>query len=157
MQDFLEQLPIIDQIPPEILNIVLPLLTLVVALLLVILLRRVVRFVLLRPLRRLAERTSSTMDDQLVEQLLQPLRYIVIAIAIALSVSILNFGPEIQDLGNRLRFYLQAGRCRRADPQRPATLHRHHRAATAAALHPHRDQSVDRRAGTVDRAPGVGL
>ncbi len=92
----------IQSLPPEIREVVLRLVLFVVALLLIFILRRALTWLILRPLQIITKRTPSEFDDLLVEALIGPMRYVVMALGINLSVTLLNFGPAITQFANLL-------------------------------------------------------
>ncbi len=73
-------------------EILVRVLLVVLALLLIWVLRRGLRWAALRPLRHVLKRTSSEQDDQILENLILPINYLVIGIGILISVQILAIG-----------------------------------------------------------------
>lgn len=97
-----EQIPLLQTLPPQVREVVLRLILFVVALLIIIVLRRALTWLILRPLQILTKRTQSQFDDLLVEALIGPTRYVVIALGISLTITLLDFGPAIAQFANLL-------------------------------------------------------
>ena len=93
-----ELFPFINDLPEFLQPIVPDLILVVFALLLIIVLRWLLTWILLRPLRVLVGRTNSDLDDILVDQSITPLRIAVVGIALMISVSVLEFGIEVQQV-----------------------------------------------------------
>lgn len=78
----IEQIPVLNQLPPEIRGIMARLLVLIVALLIIWVARRLLARLILTPLRSIVQRSESDVDDQLLEAMILPVRLLVIAIGI---------------------------------------------------------------------------
>lgn len=98
----LDSLPLWTDLPEVVQVTLLRLLALALALFLILILRRVLTRILVAPLRRMTQRTGRANDDELVEAVLTPIRYIIIAVAILLSVRILATGDAISQFGTSL-------------------------------------------------------
>lgn len=93
-----ELFPFINDLPEFLQPIALDLVLVVFALLLIIVLRWLLTWMLLKPLRALARRTNSDLDDVLVEQSMTPVRIAVVGISLMVVVSVFNFGIEVQQV-----------------------------------------------------------
>ena len=109
MMDLINQLAFIKDLPPLVQDIILNLILLIVAVLMVLLLRRIGTVILARPLRALAGRTGADVDDMLVDAILSPLRIAVMGLALIVTVNLLNFGSEIQQIAETLARALMVG------------------------------------------------
>lgn len=109
MMDLINQLAFIKDLPPLVQDMILNLILLIVAVLMVLLLRRIGTVILVRPLRALAGRTGADVDDMLVDAILPPLRIAVMGLALIVTVNLLNFGSEIQQIAETLARALMVG------------------------------------------------
>lgn len=98
LNEFLAQLGV----PEDVRGFVLRVAALLIALVVIVLLRRLVMRVLMIPVRRFTERTTSATDDQIVQAMMLPTRFIIIAIGVALTVNVLDFGADVQMFAERL-------------------------------------------------------
>ncbi len=96
--DLLAQLPFLEDQPPLVRDIILNLLLIIICILIIIILRWVLTAILFRPLRVLAERTDSEVDDELLNQSLTPVRIAVVGLGIIFTVNLFRFGPEVQQI-----------------------------------------------------------
>ena len=109
MMDLIAQLAFLDDLPPVARDIVLNLILLMVAVLLTLLLRRVLTLILVRPLRVLAGRTGAETDDMLLDAIMSPARLAIMGLALIITVNLLNFGSEIQQIVETLARALMIG------------------------------------------------
>ncbi len=93
-----ELLPFLGQLPEPLQDIALNLVMVAIAALLILLLRWLLTAILLRPLRVLARRSQSQLDDLLLDEIVSPLRVAVAGFALIFTVNLFNFGAEIQQI-----------------------------------------------------------
>ena len=91
-----ELFPFLNNLPEGVRELVINLILFVVALFIIWALRRVLSWVIIIPLRRLAGRSDNNLDDRVVDALVGPIRFIIVAIGLTITVNILNFGAEVQ-------------------------------------------------------------
>lgn len=91
----LDQIPLLNELPPGSRELVARLLLIVVVLVLASIMRRFLTWIAVRPLRRLASRNQFEYDDQILNAVRQPIRYIVFAFAILIGLQILAVGDSI--------------------------------------------------------------
>lgn len=96
--DILEQMPILNDLTPEMRDLLLQALLLVIVLALVWVLRRVITAIVMRPLRGLAKRTKTATDDQILDAVVGPIRIAIIAIAIVMVIAVLDFGTALTNI-----------------------------------------------------------
>jgi MscS family membrane protein len=109
MMNLMEQLPFLQDFPPIVQSIIINLILFVVAIVMILVLRRVFTLMIVRPLRSLAGRTSSSVDNMIVDEILAPLRVAVVGFALIFTVNIINFGSEIQQIAEVLSRTLMIG------------------------------------------------
>ena len=102
MMDLINQLAFIKDLPPLVQDMILNLILLIVAVLMVLLLRRLGTVFLVPPLRALASRASADVGDMLVDAVLSPLRIAVMGLALIITVNLLGFGSELQQIAETL-------------------------------------------------------
>ena len=107
--DLIDQLAFLDDLPPVVRDIVLNLILLAAAALLTLFLRRLLTLVLLRPLRALAGRARADADDMLLDAILSPARIAMMGLSLIITVNLLNFGSEIQQIVETLARTLMIG------------------------------------------------
>lgn len=107
--DLIDQLAFLDDLPPVVRDIVLNLILLAAAALLTLFLRRLLTLILLRPLRALAGRTRADADDMLLDAILSPARIAMMGLSLIITVNLLNFGSEIQQIVETLARTLMIG------------------------------------------------
>lgn len=98
----LEDIPILQDLSEDMRMFVAQLLLLVVAIMLILFLRRALTWILVRPLRRLTQQTDMAYDNAILDAMLQPMRYWVIAAGLLVSVRILDVGDAITMLVSTL-------------------------------------------------------
>lgn len=98
MMNLMEQLPFLQDLPPLLRDVAMNLILFIVAVLMVLILRRVMTQILVRPMRAVAGRTRYAVDDQIVDEILAPLRIGVVGFALIVTVNLINFGTEIQQI-----------------------------------------------------------
>lgn len=91
----LENIEFLQQLPAETRELVLQLLLLAIAIIVIWALRRTITWLIIRPLRVVTGRTKNELDDLLLDAVIGPTRFLVIAGGIALTVSLLDFGDTI--------------------------------------------------------------
>ncbi len=102
MRDLLQQLPLLTDLPQWAQDAISGLILLLLAFIAIIILRRVLTWVVLKPLRRYAARTDNKLDDQIIDALMLPLRYLLYGVAIGLVLNAIDFGVEIRAVGDIL-------------------------------------------------------
>ena len=107
--NLIDQLAFLDDLPPVIRDIVLNLILLIAAALLALFLRRLLTLILVRPLRALAGRTGADADDALLDAILSPARIAMMGLSLIITVNLLNFGSEIQQIVETLARTLMIG------------------------------------------------
>lgn len=97
----LENVPMFTDLPEEIQQVILRLLALSVALILIVVMRRVLTWIIIQPLRKLFARNGKSRDDEILDALILPMRYVVIAAALLVSIRILGAGDVVSDFVER--------------------------------------------------------
>ena len=90
-EEIVEQL----QVAPEVETIILQILLFLIVIILIWALRRAITWVIMRPLRALVHRTNPTIDDEILESLVIPIRLLIIAAGFYFTVRILDFGASV--------------------------------------------------------------
>ncbi len=90
--DISEQLPLLSQLPPEIRNIILQLLLLVIALIIIWILRNVIKWVIFQPIRNLLSYSQSPLTPVVLDAIQRPSRLVVLSIGISITVTLFEFG-----------------------------------------------------------------
>ena len=102
----IETLPFIEDIPEDVRLAIVRVLLVFLALLLVWGLRRILTLIIVLPLRRITGRTASTVDDQMIEAAIQPVRWLIIAFAVVFSSAVLEIQGAllniVQNIGRTL-------------------------------------------------------
>ncbi len=96
--DLLDLLPFLREQPEFIQQVVIALAPFLAAAVLIIVLRWLMTILMLRPLRRLVSRTSSEVDDRLLEASVSPLRLAAVGIALILATIIIAFDATVADI-----------------------------------------------------------
>ncbi len=107
--DIVQQLPFLNDLSPLVQDIILNLILLIVSIILILILRQVLTIILIRPLRTLAKRTDTIIDDQLITQILPPIRIAIVGFSLIITVNLFNFGPEVQEIAETLARTLIVG------------------------------------------------
>jgi len=94
----LDEIPLIEDLSDDMQTLIARLMLLILAIFLILILRRVLTWIIVRPLRKLTERTERQYDDMIFEAVMQPMRYWVIAAALLVSVRILDTGDAVSQL-----------------------------------------------------------
>ncbi|MEQ8674136.1 MAG: mechanosensitive ion channel family protein [Aggregatilineales bacterium] len=97
----MDNLPFLSDLSEDMQNIILRLCALVLAIVLIVVLRRVLTWIIVRPLRKITTRNGPSRDDEILDALILPMRYLVIAAALLVSVRILGAGDAISALVER--------------------------------------------------------
>lgn len=84
-----DQIPILRDLPPGLQEMILRSAALIVALALIWGTRRILSALVIAPIRQITKRTSTDLDDKLLDAALGPVRLIIIALGIQLSVEAL--------------------------------------------------------------------
>jgi MscS family membrane protein len=79
-----------ENLPPDIRNVLLRVLAVILALLVIWILRHALRWLLVKPLKLVAARTNTRFDDLLLEASAVPVRLIIMALALVTSLRILD-------------------------------------------------------------------
>ncbi|HRE46317.1 MAG TPA: mechanosensitive ion channel family protein [Aggregatilineales bacterium] len=90
----LDNIPFLQGLPPELREFVVRLLLALLALLITFALRRLLTALIIRPFRRRAERTASTLDDQILNIFTAPVQWFILAAGILLAVTLLGVDRE---------------------------------------------------------------
>ncbi|MDE2857765.1 MAG: mechanosensitive ion channel family protein [Chloroflexota bacterium] len=96
--DLLAQLPFLLDQPPLVRDLALNLILVIICILIIVVLRWVLTAILFRPLRVLARRTKTEVDDELLNESLTPVRIAVVGLGIIFTVNLFQFGPEVQQI-----------------------------------------------------------
>ena len=97
-----DNLPILEQLPPDIRNLVWNILLGFLVFLVILLVRRIFVRIILLPARAFTRRTQTRFDDQLLDILEAPINYGIIAAGLMLGVSIAELSPELTDFFGHL-------------------------------------------------------
>lgn len=92
---FIDQIPILADLPVEVRNTILRFLVLVLALLVIWGSRRLLTWIVIAPLRRLTRNTHRDIDDRILAAIMTPIRLVIIAAAISVSAEILLVGDTL--------------------------------------------------------------
>jgi len=109
MMNLMEQLPFLQGFPPLIQSIIINLILFIVAIVMVIVLRRILMLILVRPVRSVAKRTPIVSDEIIVDEILSPLRIAIVGFALIITVNLIDFGAEIQQIAETLARTLMIG------------------------------------------------
>ena len=96
--DLLDLLPFLRELPAWIQWLVIDIVPFLAALALIIFLRWLLTGILLRPLRRLVARSSSDIDDRLLEASVSPLRLAVVGFSLMLVTLIFAFDAQVKSI-----------------------------------------------------------
>ena len=96
--DIRELFPFISELPEFLQPFALDILLVLIAVLMIVVLRWVLTWLLLKPLRLLVQRTSTDLDDVLIEQLISPVRVGTVGLALILTANVFDFGIEVQQI-----------------------------------------------------------
>ena len=96
--DQVDLLPLLEGQPEFIQRLVIDIFPFVVALLIILLLRWLLTAILLRPIRAIVQRSTSEVDDQLLEAAVSPLRLAVVGFSLFLVTEIFAFDVEVEDI-----------------------------------------------------------
>ena len=91
-------LPMLAGYPEIVQRIVIDVFPFVVALLIIVLLRWLLTAILLRPLRYIVRRSTSEIDDRLLDACVSPLRLAVVGLSLILVTEIFAFDVEVEQL-----------------------------------------------------------
>ncbi len=86
---------ILDQLSSDAQVVLARVLLVLLALLIIWMVRSALRWLIVRPLRRMAERTSGQADEALLNAVIVPVRLVIIAFAVVISGWILEVGAEL--------------------------------------------------------------
>lgn len=100
--DLLNRIPAFADLPENTQDLIARLLLFVLALAMIWVLRRVLTAVIVRPVRRLIKRTGQQRDEEILDAVLLPMRYFVIAAALLVSVRILGIGDGVSQFVERI-------------------------------------------------------
>lgn len=100
--DQVDLLPFLEGQPEFLQRIIIDAIPFVVALLIILLLRWLLTAILLRPLRMIARRSSSDIDDRILEATVAPLRLAVVSFSLFLVTETFAFDLEIEALARTL-------------------------------------------------------
>lgn len=91
----LDQIPLLNELPPGVRELMARLLLLIFVLVFALILRRILTWIVVRPLRRLAKRSHFEYDDMILKAVLLPIRFIVYAVTIFMGLEILAVGDSV--------------------------------------------------------------
>lgn len=97
-----EEIPYLKDLPEAVREVVAQVLLVILALLIIWFLRRLLTWMVLLPLRKLAQRTTHQYDDMVLDAAEQPVRYFVIALGILVSAEILNVGGSVETVAGHI-------------------------------------------------------
>lgn len=97
-----ETIPLLSDLSADVQQTILRVLVVVVVIALVYLLRKVVVRILMSPVRRMINRSDTQTDNMVLDAIERPLQLVVIAFAVGLTVTILDFGPDVKVFGENL-------------------------------------------------------
>lgn len=100
--NLMDQLPFLNDLPPLVQSIVINLILLIVAIVMILVLRRIITQIIIRPLRSIARRTSFSMDELIVDEILPPIQVAVVGFALIITVNLINFGSEVQQIAESI-------------------------------------------------------
>lgn len=100
--DQIDLLPLLDRLPVFVQRIVIDVFPFAVALLLILLLRWLLTAILLRPLSMMAQRSSSEIDNRLLEATVSPLRLAVVGFSLFFVSEVFAFDVELEALARTL-------------------------------------------------------
>ena len=109
MMNLMEQLPFLQDFPPLIQSIIVNLILLIVAIVMVMALRKILMFILVRPVRSIARRTPIVSDEVIVDEIVSPLRIAIVGFALIITVNLIDFGAEVQQIAEALARTLMIG------------------------------------------------
>ena len=93
-------LPMLAGYPEIVQRIVIDVFPFVVALLIIVLMRWLLTAILLRPLRYIVRRSTSEIDDRLLDACVSPLRLAVVGLSLILVTEIFAFDVEVEQLAH---------------------------------------------------------
>lgn len=96
--DLLDLLPFLREQPEYIQWLVIDIVPFLAAFLLIIILRWLLTWILLRPLRGLVGRSSSDIDDRLLEASVSPLRLAVVGFSLILVTFVFSFDAQVKNI-----------------------------------------------------------
>ena len=100
--DVLDLLPFLREQPEYIQRLAIDIFPFLAALLLIVALRWLLTWVLLRPLRGLVGRSSSDIDDRLLEASVSPVRLAVVGMSLILVTFVFSFDTAVEDLATTI-------------------------------------------------------
>lgn len=100
--DLLNRIPAFADLPDNTQDLIVRLLLFVLALVMIWVLRRALTAVIVRPVRKLIKRTGQQRDEEILDAVLLPMRYFVIAAALLVSVRILGIGDGVSQFVERI-------------------------------------------------------
>ncbi|MDQ7027067.1 MAG: mechanosensitive ion channel family protein [Anaerolineae bacterium] len=95
-----EQLPFLSELPAEVQMIVLNLILVLLALVVVWVLRNLVTRLVMIPIRGLAGRTKTDLDDRMLDSIERPMRLFVLGAGVAIVTTIFTFTPQLDSFTN---------------------------------------------------------
>ncbi len=96
--DLLDLLPFLREQPQYIQRIAIDMVPFLAALLLIVVLRWLLTWILLRPLRAVVNRSSSDIDDRLLEASVSPMRLAVIGFSLILVTFVFSFDAQVKNI-----------------------------------------------------------
>lgn len=90
--DITEQMPILDQLPPDVRSIILQVLLLVIALFIIWILRNVIKWLIFQPVRNMLQYSQSPLTPVILDAIQRPSRLVVLSAGIYITVALFEFG-----------------------------------------------------------------
>jgi len=100
--EFLRQIPFINQLPQATQVLMTRLILLALALIVIWILRNIVTRILMQPIKLFVGRTSSDLDDNILDAVQRPLRVAVLGLGIAIVSGIFSFGEDLDTFADSL-------------------------------------------------------
>jgi MscS family membrane protein len=97
-----DDIPVLQDLSDDAQNVMARLLLLALTLILILFLRRTLTWAMVKPLRRVTGRTENNRDEEVLDAVMLPMRYFVIAAALLISVRILNTGDALTEVVSAL-------------------------------------------------------
>ncbi|GAB1420982.1 mechanosensitive ion channel family protein [Anaerolineales bacterium] len=83
-------------LPQHIQDLILQIVVFVVAIMLIVLLRRVISWILLSPLRKLANHSQSSLPGVILDSIVGPLRFVIIAFGLVLATNLIALSGSLE-------------------------------------------------------------
>lgn len=100
--DLLEHIPLVNQLSEDVQNVLLRILLLVTSIFIIWVLRRGLTWLILRPLRLLSRYTQRDIEPIIVQAVVGPTRYLIVALGISIATYLVDFGSDLTHFANQL-------------------------------------------------------